>query len=125
MADFPFDFDHTTVTLEVWEDPGVSSPRDLPSRLNPNAAYPHTRAIGTTGVPVVFIADEGPGDVSLGGELYTALVVEAPTAPPHCTGLPGQSSIQSFTPTAAGHYTIFMTRQGAHGGIYAHVDVRD
>ncbi len=128
MADFRLAFD-TGVTFEAWADPPESSPRELPSRLNPNTEHPHTRAVGTTGTAVGFFAIvdgvAAPLDTALGGELFSAIVVEAPGAPPACTGLAGQSSVQRFTPAQAGHYTLFMTRQGAHGGIYAHVDVRD
>lgn len=128
MADFRLAFD-TGVTLEPWVDPPESSPRDLPSRLNPNAEHPHRRAVGTTGVAVQFLAIvdgvSAPVDTALGGELFQAIVVEAPGAPPACIGLAGQSSVQHFTPGLAGHYTFVMTRQGAHGGIYAHVDVTD
>ncbi len=128
MADFRLAFD-TGVTFETWQDPPESSPRELPSRLNPNTEHPHTRAVGTTGVAVQFLAVvngvDAPLDTDLGGELFSAIVVEAPGSPPHCTGSVGQTSQQRFTPTEAGHHTVFMTRQGAHGGIYAHVDVRD
>jgi hypothetical protein len=128
MADFGLIFD-TGVNFALWVDPPfVSGEVELPSRLNPQSDHPHTRAVGSVGVPVqvAAIVDgvEAPADADLGGELFTAAPVEWPgVLLPSFSGLPGYSSIQAFTPRTVGHYTFIVRRAGAHGAIYAHVDV--
>jgi hypothetical protein len=85
--------------------------------------------VGTTGTPITVTASvdgvAGEVDSNLGGELFTATPVEWPfTTIPVFTGAAGQSSVQTFTPTAAGHYTIVLARPN-HGRVFMHLDVVD
>jgi len=114
------------VTLEPWDDPASVSP-DRPSRVNPRPEHIHKRHVGTSGVQVAVTATvdgvAGELDANLGGELFSAAFLETPTLPPPALSSPaGQSSIQRFTPGAAGHYTLQIDRPN-HGGVIVHVDV--
>lgn len=130
MADFRIRFT-SGVTLELWSDPPhTSGGRELPSRLNAQPDHAHTREVAVQGVAVEVTATvrgvgDAPLDVALtDGNLFDVMMVEWPgpgPAPPF-TGAAGQSSVQSFTPHAAGHYTFILFRP-EHGGIYAHIDV--
>lgn len=111
------------VVLEQWEDPAFGV---TPSRINPEPERPPTRWVATVGVAVTLTARvngvDAPLDGALGGRLFTGEVAEAPT-PTVIIGTGGQSSVQTFIPTAAGHYTLIMRRpQG--GGVWLHVDAR-
>lgn len=126
MADFRIRFSDG-ITLEPWEDPALG---EKPSRLNAQPAHSHTREVGSVGTPVEVTATvRGVGDAPLDsaltdGKLFSALMIEWPGAgpAPAFSGAAGQSSVQTFTPTLAGHYTLIVQRT-EHGGIYAHVDV--
>jgi hypothetical protein len=130
MADFRIRFT-SGVTLEPWSDPPhTTGGRELPSRLNPQPDHDHTREVAALGVPVEVTATvrgvgDAPLDVALtDGNLFAVVMVEFPgpgPAPPFA-GAAGQSSVQTFTPNATGHYTFIVFRP-EHGGIYAHIDV--
>ena len=120
------DFEITVsgATVDPWLDPAYGQ---TPSRLNPRTGRSMSRIIGTVGVPVVITAAVGgisaPSDSALAGRLFVAEVHEAPVTPrPNCT-IPtaGQSSVQRFTPAAAGHYLFSMTRTEG-GAVFVHVD---
>ncbi len=121
------------VTQSTWLDParpvGTLGPSDLgaPSRLNPHIGRPHLRWMGTIGSAVTLTATvsgtAGPLDAALGGRLFTCWIVEQPTATPLPISHPaGQSSVQTFTPSAAGHYTLAIERS-AGGKVFMHLDV--
>jgi len=112
------------VTLEQWTDPPLGN---VPTRINPSAAYPHRRHVGSTGVQVELTATVGgvvgEVDANLGGRLFIGDFAEAPEFPfPPITNPAGQSSVQRFTPQAVGHYT-FILRRTDGGGVFVHVDV--
>jgi hypothetical protein len=119
MADFRAEFTDGAV-VQPWLDPALG---DRPDRLNPRAEHLHRRHVGAVGVQVEVSARVGgvlaPLDAALGGELFLAFIAEAPVfpAPPG-----GQSSVQRFTPLAAGHYTLRIVRE-AHGSLFVHLDV--
>lgn len=125
MATFTAAFTSGT-SLEEWTDPDSGS---KPSRLNPLPDYPFLRRVGTTGTPITVTATvggvAGPLDATLGGLLFTAALAEYVASPPPAFSSPaGQSSVQTFTPNAAGHYCLILRRE-SNGGIYLHVDVQD
>lgn len=114
------------VSLQEWDDPVSGS---KPSRLNALDLYPFKRRVGTTGSPITVTATSGgvsgPLDATLGGLLFTAAMAESPESPPPAFSNPaGQSSVQTFTPGAAGHY-CFVIRREDNGGVFLHVDVQD
>lgn len=125
MADFRVAFT-SGVALEPWDDPASVSP-DRPSRINPRPEHIHKRHVGAVGVQVVVTASvggvAGPLDATLGGELFSGTFLEGPSMPyPPLTSPAGQSSVQRFTPTETGHFTLQINREN-HGGIIVHVDV--
>ncbi len=131
MAEFDADFSDGA-TIALWNDPPSAGPGALPSRLNAFAEHPHLRYVAETGVPVEVTAVVGgvsaPMDAALGGRLFSFYVIEWPlegTSPPPATsGAAAQSSVQTFTPTEAGHYTLKMKRP-AGGAILLHIDSLD
>ncbi len=125
MADFRVTLS-SGVTLEPWDDPQSVSP-DRPSRINPRPEHIHKRHVGTSGVQVELTATvdgvAGEVDANLGGELFSAVFLETPSLPPPSLSNPaGQSSIQRFTPSEPGHFTLQLSRAN-HGGVIVHVDV--
>jgi hypothetical protein len=130
MADFRIRFT-SGVALEPWSDPPhTTGGRDLPSRVNAQPDHDPTREVAAQGVQVELTATvRGVGDAPLDGaltdgNLFDVTMVEWPgpgPAPPFA-GAAGQSSVQRFTPNAAGHYTCEVFRP-EHGAIYAHIDV--
>lgn len=125
MSDFRLRFT-AGATLEVWEDP-ADVPGERPSRLNARPEHEHTRHVGETGnaihVTALVGGVLGPLDAALGGALFSATFLESPVFPPPVLSSPaGQSSVQQFTPSVVGHYTLKIQRPG-HGAIICHVDV--
>lgn len=125
MADFAASIT-AGVVPEPWADPGLG---DVPSRINFDAEHPQTRLIATVNIAVILTAVVGgvsaPLDATLGGRLFTASMVEHPAASPVVVaGIVGQSSVQTFSPPVAGHYTLVMRRPEG-GGYWFHVDARD
>jgi hypothetical protein len=124
MANFRASFT-SGVVLTAWTDPADA---DRPSRLNAKSTRPHQRQLGTVGTEVQITAVvDGAGaplDAALGGDLFYTMWADYPTsAPLPAVSSPvGQSSVQRFTPAAAGHYCIVMRRANG-GGIFMHVDV--
>lgn len=112
------------VTPEAWVDPGLG---EVPSRINFDAEHPQLRLVATVGIPVVLTATvdgvAAPLDAALGGRLFTASVAERPGGLVVFSGAIGQSSVQTITPNAAGHYT-FVLRREQGGGIWIHIDAR-
>lgn len=120
-------------TMRAWEDP--TRPPDTlylgdpgaPSRLNPHPGIPHKMVVGQVGTQIELTATvggvAGPLDSTLGGRLFWAWDVERAQAAPISFSSPaGQSSIQRFTPTAEGHYTIGIARDTG-GAVLIHIDV--
>ncbi len=125
MADFTASFTGG-VALERWTDPPSGA---RPSRINPLPNRPHLRRVGVTGAPITIRARvagvTGPMDAALGGRLFVAWLAEYPSAvSPPIVKPAGQSSVRTFTPTMAGHYTFVLRRAGG-GGVILHVDVVD
>jgi len=122
------DFDLTVAsgaTLQQWLDPERTSD-GMPSRLNPQQGYPHKRWVGTVGQPITVNArlragTLAPLDAALGGLLFVAWMAEYPGALPGIVGTTGQSSVQTFTPPAPGHYLLGM-RRPQHGICLIHID---
>jgi hypothetical protein len=126
MADFTAAFT-AGVTVESWTDP-VSG--NKPSRINAFPEHPHLRHVGTVGVEVEVTATvngvAGEVDSNLGGRLFTATFAETPSEFllfPDFSNPAGQSSVQRFTPDAAGHWTLRLKRLDGGGAIYFHLDV--
>lgn len=122
MADFRAEFT-AGASVVAWDDPAFGA---RPGRLNPRPEHPHRRHRGSPGVQVVVSARVagvlGPLDAALGGELFTAFFAETPGVAPALTTPAGQSSVQRFTPTDEGHYTLRLVREG-HGSLFVHVDI--
>jgi len=119
------------VSVGEWTDPASVS---TPSRTNAFSETPHLRAVGTTGTEIEITATvpafdgvSGEVDGNLGGRLFALHFAEVPQLPPPSITSPGgQSSVQRFTPGAAGHYTMRLERMGATGGsVFLHADVQD
>ena len=110
-------------TVSTWLDPPTIS---KPTRLNAFSEHPHRRAIATVGVEVEVTATvagvEGEVDANLGGRLFSFFFAELPSLlVPSITSPAGQSSVQRFTPIAAGHHTLKLKRPEG-GAILLHVD---
>ena len=120
--DFTADFTSGT-TLGVWSDPASGS---VPSRINPRPELPHRRFNGTVAIQIEVTATvggvAGELDVNLGGRLFQADLIEFPGVKPALTSPAGQSSVQRFTASSAGHYTLVMLRDEG-GVVVMHVDV--
>lgn len=121
------------VTQSQWQDiarpAGTIDANDpgAPSRINPHIGRPHLRYMGVVGTQVQITATvdgvAGESDANLGGRLFTAWAIEHPQPAPLAWTTPaGQSSVQRFTPTTAGHYGIAMKRE-AGGMVILHLDV--
>lgn len=107
-----------------WLDPASSS---APSRLNAHVDHPMKRYIGKVAVPVVLKAVVGgvvgPADGALGGNLFVADAIEAPSPPFVGITQPfGFSSIITVMPDRVGHYTIRVRRPDG-GNEHVHLDV--
>lgn len=133
MADFSAAFT-AGVTTETWDDPALSTPPFTPTRQNAFSETPHRQFKGTTGTPITVTATvpafdgvAGEVDSNLGGRLFALHFGEVPQLPPPLVSNPGgQSSVQTFTPLYAGHYSLRMERIGATGGsVFLHVEVED
>ena len=117
----------TGAAVEPWSDPAGSA---LPSRLNPREGRSMRRLVGTVGTAITLTAVvggvTGPADATLGGRLFVCASAEAPH--PWTVSFTiltaGWSSVQSFTPSLAGHYLVYMRRP--EGGCwFIHIDARD
>lgn len=122
MPDFTLQV--TGVTVGAWEDPASL---DEPSRLNPFTGRSARRYLGVVGVAITLTAVVGgtvsPLDTALDGRLFAAASAHAPHPHPvSFYGATGQSSVQTFTPLAVGHYLVYLRRQGG-GKVFAHIDV--
>lgn len=121
MPDFDARFAAGT-SLAVWHDHESTRP----SRINPAQARPLRYVKATVGVPVevhAWLGDaDAPADDDLGGRLFSSDFAEHPTpAPPATTSPAGQSSVQRFTPGAAGHY-LWILRRADGGALGLHLD---
>lgn len=73
---------------------------------------------------------DAPTDAELDGSLFTYAFTEWPgsdsIAPPALSAPPGQSSVFSFIPQNAGHYTLVVYRGwGDRGRVFVHMSVED
>lgn len=113
---------------EPGHNPALPVGPGTPSRLNAHVGFPHRRYVGAVGAQIEITATvggvAGPLDAALGGRLFTLVwAVEHPQpGPVGFTHPAGQSSVQHFTPTTAGHYTIGIERAGG-GKVFMHLDV--
>jgi hypothetical protein len=112
------------VTVEPWNDPPSGG---VPTRLNAFEEHGHLRHVGEVGTEVEISATVGgvlaPLDAALGGLLFTFHFAELPgIVAPAVSSPAGQSSIQRFTPPAAGHYT-FKLKRPTLGAVILHLDV--
>lgn len=112
-------------TIAQWDDPAFGG---VPTRQNAFEEHPHLRFVAAVGVEVEVSATiiatgiEGPADAALGGRLFTLSFAELPgISPPSISQTPAVSSVQRFTPPAAGHYTLKMKRL-ERGAVYLHID---
>lgn len=94
------------------------------SRLNAPVKNPPKYLKATVGQPVEMTARwqgiEAPLDAQLGGKLFSSDMGEA-AVPVIPTGTAGQSSVQTFTPPAAGHYLWVMHHQDG-GSVGVHLE---
>lgn len=123
--------------VDEWNDPEALD-GSKPSRLNPVKGHPFRRRVATVGVEVELSAYviglgvapldsalplDGPGGTP---RLWHDLeIIEYPSpTKPAVTSPAGQSSVQRFTPTQAGHHTLRFSRpQG--GAWWLHIDAQD
>lgn len=110
-------------TIAQWDDPAFGG---VPTRQNAFEEHPHLRFVAEVGVEVEVSASiagvVGPLDATLGGLLFSFSFAELPgISPPSITSPVGQSSVQRFTPPAAGHYTMKLKRP-ANGAVILHID---
>ena len=124
MPDFTARFAVGT-SIKDWLDPATET---KPSRINSRPGYPQKRVVGTVGVEVEIRMTIATADAPLdsnklvGGRNFVATMVDGQTH--SIQGVAGQSSVQKFTPTAAGHYHIRIRRpQG--GAVHLHLDVEE
>ncbi len=119
MPDFSVRFS-AGVTPTIWDDHPVTV-----SRLNARPTRPPKYQRASVGVQVevraTWAGSEAPMDADLGGNLFASDFAESPGASPIATSPVGQSSVQRFTPTAAGHY-LWMIRHADGGAIGLHLD---
>ena len=125
MADFTARYT-AGATVVTWDDPASGG---TPKRTRPDPEHLHKRHQGEVGTEVEVTATvagvEGELDVNLSGLLFAFHFAELPgISPPAVTSPAGQSSVQAFTPPAAGHYTFKLKRE-EHGEIYFHLDAVD
>ena len=123
MPDFSAAFT-AGATLVPWTDPPDGVAR--PTRLNAIADHGHTRRVGAVGAQVTITARvagvTAPLDAALGARLFLGMFAETPGSDPVISTPAGQSSVQQFTPSAAGHYT-FTLRRELGGALFMHLDV--
>lgn len=125
MPDFRAAFT-SGVSVVPWTDP-PSLDGSKPSRLNPRVQRPHLRRRGSVDTLIQVTATvegvAGPIDGALSGRLFFGWLAEFPGGSrPALLHSVGQTSVQSFTPRVAGHYTLVLRRTGS-GGLILHVDV--
>ncbi len=121
MPDFTARFTAGT-SLATWVDAAGNQ-----SRINPASGHVLRYTKGQVGTEIVVKATvggvEGPSDGTLGGRLFTAAFAEHSAPYPFApAGDASHSSIQRFTPPAAGHYLLVIRRDDG-GAIGMHVDV--
>ena len=128
-----FDAKYTSgIAVANWEDP-EDPPAGLykgaPSRLNAGPIkHLQFRASLTVLVEVSMIVAGvlGETDANLGGRLFSAWWIEEPytaqvLALPAFSNPAGQSSVQRFVPTSAGHH-VFGVRRDTGGALIFHVE---
>lgn len=124
MPDFTARF-ATGVTTKDWRDPATE---DAASRINSRLGFPQKRVVGTVGVEVQIWMKIGTAEKPLdsakavGLRKFTAVVVDGPS---HLVeGVTGQSSVQRFIPTRAGHCHIRVSRPMG-GSIHLKLDIEE
>lgn len=111
--------------VEDWADPADTN---KPSRLNARVDRRNKRWVANLFQPVFVKATVqgavGPPDTDLGGNLFSAQIVEAPhTGITAVVQTGGFSSVCRFLPMWPGHYTMGLWRQNG-GGLILHFDVK-
>lgn len=96
----------------VWVDEPTET---KPSRLNADAAKPHTYReciVGeTVTVSAIVDGEVGPDDADLDGATFTTWFGEVPGWPaPSLSSPAGQSSVVSFVPVTEGHHLLVFYR---------------
>ncbi len=122
MASFDATFTNGA-SIAQWDDPAFGG---VPTRQNAFAEHPHLRFTAAVGVEVEVSATIAgalaPLDATLGGLLFAFTFAELPgISAPLVTSPGGQSSVQRFTPPAAGHYTMKLKRP-ENGAVILHLD---
>ena len=90
---------------------------DTTGRTRQKTEHPSKYYLGTVGAPMTIVCallSDGVvhADVDLGGHLFTAHFAEHATAyQPAITSGAGNSATWTFTPPAAGHYTLVIRRE--------------
>lgn len=121
MADFSVVV--TGATVVPWTDAGDTN---TPSRLNMREGTLARRYSATVGSAVTLTANVAgslaPLDSALDGRLFHAGTIDAVVPyPVSFTSPSGQSSVQAFTPLVAGHYCVYLRREGS-GHVIVHID---
>jgi hypothetical protein len=98
----------------------------MPSRINPLPGLAPLRARVPVNTQVTLTCTvggvAGPMDAALGGRLFTGFCLEhSSAARPPMTHPVNQTSVQRFTPTEKGHYTVEVVRDGKMA-VVVHVD---
>lgn len=104
-------------TRTIWVDNAT------PSRINPLPDRQQTFWLSSVGQEITVTATvdsvSAPLDGALGGRLFYYKWAEWPTPivnpPPAVVITPGQSSVMTFIPLLAGHYTFVIRRQSGGG----------
>jgi len=63
-------------------------------------------------------------DTALGGDLFTLIPIESPTATPHVVSAAGWSAVQDVFIKQEGHYTLLLSRTDG-GSIVIHIDAQE
>lgn len=122
-----FEIQLSGMQVRPWLDPATLT---APCRLNPKPGRNERRIVATAGTPFIIttIVDGTTArpDDELGGRLFSVFCAEKPSPAytPNFTNPAGQSSVQSWTPSASypGHYLLYIRRP--QGGSWCmHIDV--
>ena len=119
----------TGVTVTDWDDSAFAAVSGY-SRTTARASLPHRHYVGTVGTEIVAMASlvaggtPGPMDSELDGRLFSSDIGEnsSDEFPSGPAGDSSRSSVQRFTPLAAGHF-LWVIRHSGGGAVGFHLDV--